>query len=75
MKRPSPIGEVGRRAKTDAARARALELMPIVAELEEGSRPSRLAVALNMRNIPAPRGGKWTTASAARLLMVIQLLV
>jgi Recombinase len=52
------------------ARDRALDLAPIIAELQAGGRVSLRAIAagLEERGIPAARGGKWSAVQVDRLL-------
>jgi DNA invertase Pin-like site-specific DNA recombinase len=56
-------------ARRKSARRRAEDLKPIIVELKaQGvASLSRIAVALNDRGVPAPRGGKWTAVQVGRL--------
>jgi hypothetical protein len=52
------------------AAARAADLAPIIAEIRASGRTSLHAVAaeLDARQVPAPRGGKWTAPAVMRLI-------
>lgn len=56
--------------RREAARQRAADLAPIVAELRREGAGSRreLARGLNEQGIPAPRGGEWSAVQVKRLL-------
>jgi DNA invertase Pin-like site-specific DNA recombinase len=56
--------------RTATAEQRAADLAPIIAELRaEGAESLRsLADGLNLRGLPAPRGGAWRPAQVARVL-------
>jgi DNA invertase Pin-like site-specific DNA recombinase len=60
----------GRAAVQTRARSRALDLAPIIQELQAAGYQSLRAVAagLEERGIPAPRGGGWSAVQVARLL-------
>jgi DNA invertase Pin-like site-specific DNA recombinase len=62
--------EAGVAAKKAAARARALDLAPIVEELRAAGAESlrELAAGLDARGVPAARGGKWNANGVARML-------
>src|SRR5690349_22691039 len=53
-----------------AASARTADLRPIVEEIKASGRTSLRAIAagLDARQIPAPRGGRWTAPAVMRLL-------
>ena len=63
----SVLGVERRKAK---AAARAADLAPVVAEIKASGRASLRAIAaeLDVRGIPAPRGGNWTAPAVMRLL-------
>jgi recombinase len=56
--------------RREAARQRAADLGPIVAELRREGAVSlgELARGLNDQSIPAPRGGEWSAGQVKRLL-------
>jgi DNA invertase Pin-like site-specific DNA recombinase len=60
----------GRKALQERARSRALDLGPIVEELQTAGCESlrAIAAALDERGIPAARGGCWSAVQVARLL-------
>jgi DNA invertase Pin-like site-specific DNA recombinase len=68
------VAKAGARASVEARRAaaaaRAQDLAAVVADLRGQGHMSlhRLALGLNEREIPAPRGGKWQAAQVARVL-------
>ena len=65
------LGRVlGRAAKTERARARAVDLKPILADLRASGAASLRAMAagLNARGIPAARGGTWSAVQVKRVL-------
>jgi len=65
------LGRVlGRAAKTERARARAVDLKPILADLRASGAASLRAMAagLNARGIPAARGGTWSAVQVKRAL-------
>jgi hypothetical protein len=69
---PVPLGKHGREVlgpmQREAAAAKARELSELVGQLKaEGKGVRELAVALNERGIPAPRGAKWHPTSVQRL--------
>jgi DNA invertase Pin-like site-specific DNA recombinase len=57
-------------ARRQRAHVRALDLLPLVQEIQSsmGGGPAVLARELNARGIVAARGGRWSTTQAARLL-------
>jgi hypothetical protein len=59
------------RKRQKKARARATDLMPIIAEIRASGATSLQAVAdgLNARGIPAARGGKWGRVQVQRVLI------
>lgn len=68
------VAKAGARASVEARRAaaaaRAQDLAAIVADLRGRGHTSlrQLALGLNEREIPAPRGGEWQAAQVARVL-------
>src|SRR5258707_7976656 len=63
--------DIGHRAVTDRANARAADLAPIVREAHRSGANSLRAIAavLNARNIPTPRGrGAWQAGQVSQLL-------
>lgn len=63
--------EAGSEAVAQAARARAADIAPVIAELQAGGAESLRAIAagLNARNIPTARGqGEWTAVQVRRVL-------
>jgi len=56
--------------RQEQARSRALDVAPIVKELQAAGRESLRAIAegLDERGIPAARGGKWSATQVSRLL-------
>jgi DNA invertase Pin-like site-specific DNA recombinase len=56
--------------RTQKADARAIDLRPMLSELQAGGATSLRALAdgLNARDIPTARGGKWTATQVARVL-------
>jgi hypothetical protein len=62
--------ERGRAAVQARARNRALDLAPIIQELQAAGCESLRAIAagLEERGIPTPRGGSWSAVQVARLL-------
>ena len=62
--------EAARKVLEGKAAARAADLAPVVAEIKASGRTSLRAIAaeLDARDIPAPRGGKWTAPAVMRLL-------
>jgi DNA invertase Pin-like site-specific DNA recombinase len=69
----SAVAEKGRLAglevRRKAALQRAVDIAPIIADLRVHGATSlrQIAAGLNDREIPAPRGGRWTAAQVARL--------
>ena len=67
-------GEVGRakgRArKTEIAHQRAADLRPVIEDLRAGGATSlgQIATGLNVRGIPAARGGMWSAVQVKRVL-------
>jgi DNA invertase Pin-like site-specific DNA recombinase len=61
---------MGPKARVARARERAVDLAPIIAELQADGVTSLhgLAAALNDRGIPTPRGGRWQAVQVSRLL-------
>lgn len=55
------------------ARAKAMDLLPIIDEIKAGGVIScnGIAKVLNDRNIPAPRGGKWQRTQVRRILQKV----
>lgn len=62
-------GEAGRRSQAARADARLADLMPVLDELRMAGVTSLggIARALNVRGIPAARGGVWTATQVRRL--------
>jgi DNA invertase Pin-like site-specific DNA recombinase len=60
----------GRQAITAKARARAADLAPMIAELQDQGVTSRGAIAnaLNDKGIPTARGGEWSATQVGRVL-------
>jgi DNA invertase Pin-like site-specific DNA recombinase len=60
----------GRTAAQERARSRAIDLTPIIQELQEAGCESLRAIAagLEERGIAAARGGNWSAVQVARLL-------
>jgi DNA invertase Pin-like site-specific DNA recombinase len=78
-RRPFPRGRQGARAastalRTSKARQRAADLYGIIADLRSSGAESLrdLAVGLNARSIPTPRGGKWSAVQVSRVLARLQ---
>jgi DNA invertase Pin-like site-specific DNA recombinase len=72
---PDPVAaglgaERSRVARQAKSRARAIAILPVLEELRSAGvvSVSGLAVALNARSIPAPRGGSWQAVQVARVL-------
>ena len=59
--------------RREQADNRALDLAPIVKELQVSGAASLRAIAtgLDQRSIPAARGGKWSSTQVMRLLEII----
>jgi DNA invertase Pin-like site-specific DNA recombinase len=64
------IREAGNDAQRQLAKRRAVDLLPIIKELQGGCARSFKAVAdgLNARNIPTAHGGKWQPTQVMRVL-------
>ena len=64
------IREAGNDAQRQLAKRRAVDLLPIIKELQGGCVASLRAVAdgLNARNIPTAHGGKWQPTQVMRVL-------
>jgi DNA invertase Pin-like site-specific DNA recombinase len=60
----------GRKARQDRAHSRALDLAPVIQELQTAGCESLRAIAagLEERGIPAARGGKWSAVQVSRLM-------
>jgi hypothetical protein len=60
----------GPEARTARAKARAIELAPIIREIQGKGHTSlrQIAKALNERGIPATLGGEWTAIQVSRVL-------
>ncbi len=65
-----PAGLPGGRARRTSAPWRAALVTPTIKELRAGGTTSlrALALALNAKGIPAPRGGKWYASSVRNAL-------
>jgi DNA invertase Pin-like site-specific DNA recombinase len=68
------VAEKGRLAGLEArrkvAQQRAADIAPIITDLRAHGATSlrQIAIGLNDREIPAPRGGRWTAAQVARVV-------
>ena len=61
---------LGRKAATAAADQFAANVLPVIRELQAGGASSANAIAagLNVRKVPARRGGRWTHSQVANVL-------
>jgi hypothetical protein len=64
------LGQDGGAATASRARARAIDLAPVIASLWASGITSLQAIAdeLNARQIPTARGGKWQRTQVVRVL-------
>ena len=62
--------ERGRAKRIESARRKALDLKPVIAELQANGASSLQAIAagLNERGIPTPQGGHWRAVQVKRVL-------
>lgn len=60
----------GRERQVERAKARAIDLAPVIAEARAAAASSlrEVAAALNEAGIPAARGGAWTATQLSRVL-------
>jgi recombinase-like protein len=67
---PPDAGKLGNAATKRKADARAADIAPIIAELQEAGATSLRAIVagLNERGVQTPRGGEWSAAQVMRVL-------
>jgi hypothetical protein len=61
---------IGIKANVARATKRLVALEPVIRAIEGDGKtlPSQIATELNKKLVPAPRGGKWSTAQVSRVL-------
>ena len=61
---------LGHRARKERAKARAMEIAPLVWKLRAAGRTlEEIATELNWRNVPTPQGRRWWSSGIRRLLL------